>query len=242
MSRAARYFLMDASSPGRERERDVRQVLELVRLHHAQRAVVALLGAQPQDREEPRVGLAAAGDALLEKLDELVRELVEVHQDGLLHLQGLELLLGNLHAVEKERIRIARHLDAKHLRGVRRDAGVKTRGGVKRQRSRGSCNVARFREWRRDAFREPTRGRRTDLVLLRLVEPQQDSNGELFDFLGRAVGAALDAHGNILVEEVRGVLDVRRLPRRGVALDDVGRRWLVRHRARPSMRRGARDA
>ena len=27
---------------------------------------------------------------------------------------------------------------------------------------------------------------------------------------------------------------------RGVALDDVGRRWLVRHRARPSMRRGAR--
>ena len=102
--------------------------------------------AQPQDREEPRVGLAAAGDALLEQLDELVGELVEVHQDGLLHLQGLELLLGNLHAMEKERIRIARHLDAKHLRGERRDAGVKTRVGVKSQRTLDSCHTARFRE------------------------------------------------------------------------------------------------
>ena len=60
----------------------------------------------------------------------------------------------------------------------------------------------------------------TRLALLLLVETHQDSDGELLDLLG---ALPLDAHRHILVEDVRGILNVGRLPGRGVALDDVGR-------------------
>jgi hypothetical protein len=73
-----------------------------------------------------------------------------------------------------------------------------------------------------ESARDGTRATAPHLALLLLVEAEQDSNGELFDLLLRAVGAAaLHAHGHISVEEVGRVLDVGRLPRRGVTLDDV---------------------
>ena len=94
------------------------------------------------------------------------------------------------------------------------------------------CDIATRALTKRDenAFRTTAR-RSTYLALLRRVEPQQDSNREILHFIGCAIGAALDANGDLLVEQVRGVLHERRLPRRGVTLDDVGRRGLVRHRA-----------
>ena len=49
----------------------------------------------------------------------------------------------------------------------------------------------------------------TRLALLLLVETHQDSDGELLDLLG---ALPLDAHRHILVEDVRGILNVGRLP------------------------------
>ena len=102
---------------GLERQGDVREVLELVRLDDAEAGILVRLAvrADAQDGEEPRVLLAAARDALLQELDELIGELREVDEDGLLHLEGLKLVLGHLHVVEEKRVRLARDLDAEHL-------------------------------------------------------------------------------------------------------------------------------
>ena len=108
---------------GLEREGDVGQVLELVGLHDAEAGVLVRVRTDAQHGEEPRALLTSARDAFLEEFDELVGELREVDEDGLLHLERLKLLLGDFHVMEEERIRLAGHLDAKHLRNREGDGG-----------------------------------------------------------------------------------------------------------------------
>eukprot|EP00968_Pinguiococcus_pyrenoidosus_P023026 scaffold3504_cov240-Pinguiococcus_pyrenoidosus.AAC.46 len=100
-----------------EAQAEMRQLLEGIGLHHAKHAHAALLVQRShQTREEARRHSSALGLHKLEKLDELLREVGEIHQQALVALQDGKVFFSDLKRLqEKLRARAAAFVRDLHV-------------------------------------------------------------------------------------------------------------------------------